>query len=63
MCSLRFFNSGREDKVFNLFSVSITSVSCLADQFFSIVATSDGSIVIAVSSVTATCFLKVKFSS
>jgi len=30
MCSLSFFNSGREDKVLKLFSVSLTSVSYLA---------------------------------
>jgi len=33
MCSLRFFNSGREDKVLKLFSVSITSVLYLAGVF------------------------------
>jgi len=53
---------GREDKVLKLFSVSITKFLYLANQF-SIVATRYGSIVVAVSTVTATCLLKVKFSS
>jgi len=52
---------GKEDKVLKLFSVSITSVSYLAGQFL-IVASRYGSVVIAVSTITATCILKVKFS-
>ena len=58
MCSLSFFNSRREDNVLKLFSVSITSVSFFAGQF-SKVTTRYGSIVIAVSKVTATCLLNV----
>ena len=57
-----FSTAADEDKVLKLFSVSITSISYLAGQF-SIVATRYGSIVIAVPTTTATCLLKVKFSS
>jgi len=61
MRSLSFFNSGREDKV--LSSVSVTSVSYLAGQFILNSFYKIRSIVIVVSSVTATCLLKVNFSS
>jgi len=61
MCSLRFFNSRGEDKVLKLISVLIRRVSYLAGQFL-LVATTYGSIVIAVFAVTATCLQNIKFS-
>jgi len=65
MRSLSFFNSGREDKVLKLFfSVSVKSVSYLAGQLvFNSCYYKIRSIVIAVSTVIATCLLKINFSS
>jgi len=61
MCTLSFFNNGREDKVLKLFSV-LQAFRIWQVNWFSIVATRYGSIVTAVSTVAATCFLKVKFT-
>jgi len=59
-----FFNSERqrELKLSKLFSVAVISVSYLAGQV-SVVAAKYGSIVIAISTVTAVCLLNVNFSS
>jgi len=46
MCDLSFFNNVREDKVLQLFSVSITSVSYSAGRFSIVAARYDSTVMV-----------------